>query len=194
MLQTRRIRPGRRAGAKSAQTRPVTGPAGRRGAFTLIEILIVVVILGILAGVVIPRFAGATAQSRDVALKESLRSLRARIDMFRYQHRDVYPGYPGGDRTGNPTEADFLQQMTQYTDEFCTASANRSMVFRYGPYLSQMPANPLTGSTGIRVVHGSSMPAPQDHKTYGWIYNPRLQKIIPNNEGVDASGTPYIDL
>lgn len=180
--------------ARPAPPRGIAGHARRRAGFTLIEILIVVVILGIMAAVVIPRFSGATATSREAALKESLRVIRARLDLFRYQHRDVPPGFVGGNPANAPSELAFNQQMLQYTDEFCTASPNKTMVFRYGPYFSHMPPNPLTGSTRVRVVGGPTMPSPQDHKTYGWIYNPEIHKIIPNNEGVTADGTPYKDL
>ncbi len=41
--------------------------------FTLVEILIVVVILGILAAIVVPQFAGASEESRRVAFVEELR-------------------------------------------------------------------------------------------------------------------------
>lgn len=43
---------------------PPHGPARSRRAFTLVEVLIVVVILGIMAAIVVPQFAGATDESR----------------------------------------------------------------------------------------------------------------------------------
>lgn len=43
-------------------------------AFTLVEILIVVVILGILAGIVVPQFAGATQEARVGAFVTSLKA------------------------------------------------------------------------------------------------------------------------
>jgi general secretion pathway protein G len=161
------------------------------GAFTLVEILIVVVILGILAAIIIPNFTDATLAAREGTLKEDLRHMRALIAAFRLQHRDVCPGYPGGDRSATPTETDFIQQMTLCSDEFCTTSANKSMVFRYGPYTSALPVNPLSKKGGIRVVTGPTMPDPDDSQPHGWIYNPDLQQVIANNEGNDASGTPY---
>src|SRR5262245_49632233 len=75
------------------------GGIARRSAraFTLVEILIVVVILGILATVVIPQFTSATHETRENTLKDCLRYLRTQVLVFKAQHRDVPPGYPGGD-------------------------------------------------------------------------------------------------
>jgi len=46
--------------------------AHRRSGFTLIEILIVVVILGILAAIVIPQFSNASQMARQNTLKDEV--------------------------------------------------------------------------------------------------------------------------
>src|SRR4051812_32333230 len=75
-----------------------------RGGFTLVEILIVVVILGILATVVIPQFSNASQEARENTLKDDLRYLRIQIQVYKAQHRDVPPGYPNADPNQAPTE------------------------------------------------------------------------------------------
>src|SRR3954468_21497673 len=85
----------------------------RRG-FTLIEVLIVVVILGILATIVIPQFSNASQQARENTLKDDLRFLRLQVQMFKAQHRDIPVGYPGGDRSVTPTESALSDQMTKF--------------------------------------------------------------------------------
>ena len=47
-------------------------PRTARNAFTLVEILIVVVILGILAAIVVPKFSNASEQSAQTAFVTSL--------------------------------------------------------------------------------------------------------------------------
>src|SRR5207253_10757891 len=91
---------------------------GRWGAFTLIEILIVVVIIGILATIVIPQFSNASINARENTLKDELRYLRTQIVVYKAQHHDIGPGYPGGDRSATPTAADFVAQMTKASDEY----------------------------------------------------------------------------
>ena len=47
--------------------------------FTLVEILIVVVILGILASIVIPQFSSATEQSKAVATASIVRTVQSKV-------------------------------------------------------------------------------------------------------------------
>jgi general secretion pathway protein G len=170
-------------------------PSGRRpnrpAAFTLIEMLIVVVILGILATIVVPQFSNASINAKENTLKDELRYLRTQVVVYKAQHHDVPPGYPNGDRNQAATGPDFINQMTKPTDENSVTNAQNTPVFKYGPYLSSMPSNPLNGLTAIWTVGDSeAMPDPTN-VDYGWIYKPLTGEIIANSTGSDASGTPY---
>jgi general secretion pathway protein G len=164
----------------------------KRNAFTLIEVLIVVVILGILATVVIPQFSNASKEARENTLKDELRYLRIQIAVFKAQHRDVPPGYPNGDLTAAASESSLLDQLTKYTSEDCKTSATVSNIYKFGPYLSKMPSNPINGLSAVKfVADADELPAPDD-ATYGWIYKPKTQQIVANSTGNDGNSTPYI--
>jgi prepilin-type N-terminal cleavage/methylation domain-containing protein len=163
-----------------------------QGGFTLIEVLIVVVILGILAAIVVPELSSASRQAREGVMKDDLRFMREQMTRYRIQHNDVAPGYPAGNPAGVPTEADLVAQMTHYTDLQGNAAAAYSDVYRYGPYLTRIPDNPLTGLSGILVVvNGGVVPAPDKTQPYGWIYKPEGPLFIPNMPGTDLAGNAY---
>ena len=57
-----------------------------RPGFTLIEILIVVVILGILSSIVIPQFTNATAEAEETSARAQLNILRGQMSMYWVTH------------------------------------------------------------------------------------------------------------
>ena len=162
----------------------------QRRAFTLIEILIVVVILGILAALVIPQFTSASQEARGSTLKECLQYLRTQITVYKAQHRDVPPGYPNSDPTQTPDGATFVAQLTQYSTDTGSLSQTSTAAFPYGKYLSSMPVNPFNSRSAVWVVTGS-MPAPDQSQPYGWIYNPQTLDVMANVAGTDSQGVAY---
>ena len=68
-------------------------------AFTLIEILIVVVLLGILAAIVIPQFSDASDQAKISAQASDLHTLRGQIQLYRAKTG----GYPATLAALSPT-------------------------------------------------------------------------------------------
>ena len=57
-----------------------------RQAFTLIEILIVVVILGILAAIVIPQFTDASQEAMRSSLQTQLQTIRSQVELHNVQN------------------------------------------------------------------------------------------------------------
>ncbi|MHC4060424.1 MAG: type II secretion system protein [Planctomycetota bacterium] len=115
--------------------------------FTLVEILIVVVILGILAAIVIPQFTDASTEAKMSSLASDLQTVRGQIELYKIQHNDNPPSGTG---------ATFVAQMTGTTDVYGASSGTE-----YGPYLERIPTEPFSDSD---VVGDASA-------TTGWCYD-----------------------
>ena len=70
-------------------------PARKQAGFTLIEILVVVVIVGILGAIIVPNLLGRPDQARVTAAESDIRSLAVALDMYRLDNF-VYPSTEQG--------------------------------------------------------------------------------------------------
>jgi general secretion pathway protein G len=71
------------------QVNRATQPRGARG-FTLIEIMVVVVIIGLLAAVIVPQVVDKVDEARVAKAKQDIASLEAALTMFRLDN-SKYP-------------------------------------------------------------------------------------------------------
>ena len=115
----------------------------RKGGFTLVEILIVVIILGILAAIVIPQFTSASQDARKNSLTSQLQTLRSQIELYKLQHLDQLPTELVG---ASPN----WSQFTAKTNDQGTTGTGTA--FPFGPYLQADPKNPLNGGSAVLVV------------------------------------------
>ena len=160
--------------------------------FSVAEVAVMVIVLGLLGMLVVPRLTRAGGAGRELSLRDNLSVLRTKIMIYRAQHRGVAPGYPGGDAAMLPTHEAFVAQMTRFTDETGQTSDTPSDDFRFGPYLLAVPRNPLNESADIRFMHDVVL-VPSAGGEQGWVYHPVTGSIVANVPGVDISGVRYID-
>ncbi len=131
-----------------------------RTGFTLVEILIVVIILGILAAIVIPQFTEASNDARNSALTSDLQTLRSQIELYKVQHLEILPHL---DENGAADTGNFIARLTGKTDVDATINAAGA----FGPYLQKFPTNPFI-TNGNTVRFDGAVPGAG---TNGWRYN-----------------------
>jgi general secretion pathway protein G len=140
--------------------------------FTLVEILIVVIILGILAAIVIPQFTNASQDARKNSLVSQLQTIRSQVELYKMQHLDkLPPALAAGGTDGTTVWAEMCtvtnaQHQTGQTDS------------KFGPYLQAPPTNPLNGFSGVNVTDQDYGSGGQqvDNTGYGFVINPTLGK------------------
>jgi prepilin-type N-terminal cleavage/methylation domain-containing protein len=146
----------------------------RKGGFTLIEVLIVVVIMAVLAATVIPQFSTTADDAKNSTLAYNLHALRSAIELFKLHHNGAVPTV-ANDADGNPS----LPQLYSATDA-TGAIGTPGPSFPFGPYiLNRLPNNPLNGDTNI-VVTSASWPPAASTAAGGWFYHAATGQIGPN--------------
>ena len=149
-------------------------------AFTLVELIIIMCILGIVASIVVPTLANYTAEVKQSAAKDNLRTLRTFIEIYASNNEGVPPGFPGNDTQQVPDADVFVSQMTSPG----TSAA-----------IITFPKNPYNEKNSVKIIADSdNFPAAAvDTGTYGWIYQPSTKKIRLNWPGLDNTGVSYFN-
>ena len=130
-------------------------------AFTLVEILIVVVILGILAAIVIPQFTNASQDAQRGNIQTQLQSIRNQIELYRVKNNGNAPTLVGSTAT-----TAFGQLVTPPGTQ--------------QPYMRTPAINPRNGSMTVVADTSATQTAtsaaaaamdPAGSGAAGWIYN-----------------------
>ena len=147
-----------------------------RNAFTLVEVLIVMALLGILAAIIVPEFQDHAQKAKEAAAKDSLRIMRQAIERYAADHSGVAPGYWNNDPAQGQCEyLTFLNQMVGP-----------------GAYLSDFPENPFNGSKYVvRVADGA--PISGGLGTAGYYYKPQTREVVIDQLGDDSEGVPFLE-
>jgi general secretion pathway protein G len=146
-------------------TRNSIRSARSRKGFTLVEILIVVIILGILAAIVIPQFTNASTDARQSNMASQDQTIKSQISLYSLQHNDTYP-----------TLANLWTDLTSISDvngNIPPATGATPL----GPYLQSTPVNPLTNTSAVADLGSAST-------SVGWVYNAATGEF----HGVNATG------
>jgi prepilin-type N-terminal cleavage/methylation domain-containing protein len=142
-------------------------PIGRRrSAFTLVELVIVVTILGMVAAIAVPRVTTAGMRASANALELTLTNVRKAVDVYFAEH-GRFPGYAPG--TGAPSGTDFVNQLTMYSNRAGNTSATYGGGFVFGPYLrAPFPKNPANKLSTVHVKATRGAPDPASGSA-GWV-------------------------
>lgn len=141
-------------------------PPKRAKGFTLIEILIVVIILGILAAIVVPQFTNASTQARVNSVHSMGQSIQSQVELYRMDHSGDLPTDGGA-----------------YDDEW---EWNRltTKIEGKGPYLQSTPINTLRGTNASGVVQ-------VDDTVNGFNYDTAVTATDTDGWVICASGKFY---
>ncbi|MEZ6234490.1 MAG: type II secretion system protein [Phycisphaerales bacterium] len=136
-----------------------------RRAFTLVEILIVVVILGILAAIVVPQFANATQESSIQTTVYELEKLRRAMSVYQARHRNDLPPVAEGFGTWADLVAD-------------------------GEYLKEAPRNPYVGGDNAIYIIIAGAPDAGYQQDHGWVFDDVTGEIWAGSFDIDDQPLP----
>lgn len=105
----------------------------RRRAFTLVELLVVIVVLAVLAAIVLPKFMDSSARSKESSMKTDLKLVRNAISAFQ------------ADCGKCPNSLADLAEVDK-TKVKDSAGAVVSATDWHGPYLETVPTDPISGT------------------------------------------------
>jgi general secretion pathway protein G len=123
----------------------------RNKGFTLVEILIVVVILGILAAIVVPQFTSASQEAIKGALQSQKQTITSQIELYRVKNAGDYPALGTWAASNGWDEDDDSGMLSE-------------------DYLKEEPFNGFTGSSAVEDGSQADALGDDNDATRGWVF------------------------
>lgn len=137
--------------------------------FTLVELLVVMIIVGVLAAVAAPKLLSTSKSATDNGLKQTLGVVRNAIEMYAADNNGAYPAADGTQTTFNANLSPYLQTNVPFPSSLVDAKNNSVRI--------QTTGQPLTADAS---------------PTTGWAYDNVSGQFIVNSSGLSSDGaTPY---
>lgn len=136
----------------------------KRSAFTLVELLIVIIIIAVLAAIAIPKFANQSQRSKETALRAELSLVRNAIELF----KNDCGSYPGALDDLAGTSAPANGKDSAGNNKAITAGDYK------GPYLNRVNVDPVSGAAF----------------TYS-VTSPTVGKVTSSASGNDTNGVAF---
>lgn len=170
----------------------------KEAGFTLIEMLIVVIVLGILAMIIIPQISVSTGDAKLSTLRTNLSTIRNAIELYYHQHNNFYPGAVATDGSTTPANAAdactaFVDQLRMYSEASGKADGDRSTLTgtAYGPYLKSttLPQNPYNDLSTVTCDITTTDVTSRTAATYtaGWLFYVKTGVFVANDSAANAN-------
>ena len=127
------------------------GKANEREGFTIVDLLIVIVVIGILATVSLVAYTGIQAKAADVVLKSDLKQAQTQLELDRMYNNSYLATKEGANgNKGLPASPETVYEYTLAGGDYClTASSSRaSTAFNIDSTTSIMAEGLCTGHVG----------------------------------------------
>ena len=109
----------------------------RAGGFTLVELMIVVVVIGILAAIAIPNFVAMQQRAQEGSVKSNMHTVQVSVEDFALQNDAKYP-----------TSATAALPDGRTLSQICPTGNYPANPYNRAPSVVQWNSNPATGHKG----------------------------------------------
>ena len=173
------------------RNRPIKNQSG----FTLIEMLIVIIVLGILAMIIIPQITVSTEDAKVSTLQTNLSGVRSAVETYFAQHSNTYPGEKketDGSAVGSNAQAAtaFIDQLTKYSAASGVVSNSKTTTAKFGPYIkgAGFPANPFTAANTVTCDFAeTNITVRVADAASAWKFYPKTGVFIANDTSAHAT-------